>query len=113
MSKPLKCAADFFKTCEVNFSWPFETSKYVDRISEWARLVSGMGISSFQGLKKHPKISPREKNDRQDFPFNRLILRFFLNPWDGEISISETHDPFRNMFLLELTMQFCTLTAVI
>jgi len=41
--------------------------------------VSGMGISSYRGLKKPSKTS--------------LI---FFDPWDKEISIPETHNPFGN-----------------
>ena len=46
--------------------------------------VSGMGISSSQGLKKPPKISPRAN------------FKVFFNPRDEEISIPETHGPFGN-----------------
>ena len=46
--------------------------------------VSGTGISSYQGLKKPSKISPRTS------------FMVFFNPQDEEISIPETHDPFGN-----------------
>ena len=67
--------------------------------------VSGMEISSSQGLKKPPKISPREETlssqgplarGRLAFPSHGLILRFFFNPRDEEISIPETQGPFGN-----------------
>ena len=54
--------------------------------------VSCMGISSPQGLKKTPKISPREAR----FYFPRANFKVFFNPQDEEISIPETHDPFGN-----------------
>ena len=53
--------------------------------------VSGMEISSSQGLKKPPKISPKVS-----FSFPRANFKVFFNPRDEEISIPETHGPFRN-----------------
>ena len=52
--------------------------------------VSGMEISSSQGLKKPPKISPREVS----FSFPRANFKVFYNPRDEEISIPETNGPF-------------------
>jgi len=51
--------------------------------------VSGMGISSYRGLKKPSKTS--------------LI---FFDPWDKEISIPETHNPFGNCIPVRVNFLF-------
>ena len=54
--------------------------------------VSGLEISSSQGLKKHPKISPREAS------LFIQILRFF-NLRDKEISMPNNNSYLENLFL--------------
>ena len=54
--------------------------------------VSGMEISSFQGLKKPLKISPREES----YSFPRANFKISFNPRDKETSIHETYGLFVN-----------------
>ena len=52
-----------------------------------------MGISSSQGLKKPPKISPREEKvalQEARFSFPRAKFKVYFNPRDEEISVPET-----------------------
>jgi hypothetical protein len=69
--------------------------------------VSGMKILSSQGLKKPPKISPREAS----FSFPRANFKIIFNPREEEISTSETHSPFGNCFPVGVKVQRAELTC--
>ena len=59
--------------------------------------MSGIEISSSQGLKKPPKMSPREVS----FFFSRAYFKVFYNPRDEEISIPDINGHSENLFLFE------------
>ena len=59
--------------------------------------MSGIEISSSQGLKKPPKMSPREVS----FFFPRAYFKVFYNPRDEEISIPDINGHSENLFLFE------------
>ena len=59
--------------------------------------MSGIEISSSQGLKKPPKMSPREVS----FFFPRAYFKVFYNPRDEEISIPHINGHSENLFLFE------------
>ena len=72
--------------------------------------VSGMKISSSQGLKKPPKMSPREEKAylpraagprEVSFFFPRAYFKVFYNPRDEEISIPDINGHSENLFLFE------------
>ena len=79
--------------------------------------VSGMEISSSQGLKKPPKISPREETlssqgpqarGRLEFPSHGLILRFFSTRGMKKFLYLKPKAHLEIVFLQELTKQnFC------
>ena len=80
-----------------------------NRFSEWP-LMSGIEISSSQGLKKPPKMSPREEKaylpraagpQEVSFFFPRAYFKVFYNPRDEEISIPDINGHSENLFLLE------------
>ena len=67
--------------------------------------MSGIEISSSQGLKKPPKMSPREEKAylpraagprEVSFFFPRAYFKVFYNPRDKEIFIPDNHGPFGN-----------------
>ena len=89
---------------------------YIDsnrnRFSEWP-LMSGIEISSSQGLKKPPKISPRDVKltlpravgpREVSFFFPRAYFKVFYNPRDEEISIPDIDGHSENLFLFSLYM---------
>ena len=72
--------------------------------------VSGMETSSSQGLKKPPKMSPREEKAylpraagprEVSFFFPRAYFKVFYNPRDEEISIPDINGHSENLFLFE------------
>ena len=72
--------------------------------------MSGIEISSSQGLKKPPKMSPREEKDylpraagprEVSFFFPRAYFKVFYNPRDEEISIPDINGHSENLFLFE------------
>ena len=77
--------------------------------------VSGMEISSSQGLKKPPKISPREETlssqgpqarGRQEFPSQGLILRFFSTQGMKKYPYLKPTTHSEIVFLQELTKRY-------
>jgi len=60
--------------------------------------VSGMGISSYGGLKKPLKFSPQAN------------FMGFFNPWDEEISIPETHEPIWKLYSCKSSYLFSLLS---
>jgi len=74
------------------------------------RRMSGIEISSSQGLKKPPKMSPREEKAylpraagprEVSFFFPRAHFKVFYNPQDEEISIPDINGHSKNLFLFE------------
>ena len=72
--------------------------------------MSGIEISSSQGLKKPPKMSPREEKAylpraagprEVSFFFPRAYFKVFYNPRDEEISIPDINGHSENLFLFE------------
>ena len=72
--------------------------------------MSGIEISSSQGLKKPPKMSPREEKaylpraagpQEVSFFFPRAYFKVFYNPRDEEISIPDINGHSENLFLFE------------
>ena len=72
--------------------------------------MSGIEISSSQGLKKPPKMSPGEEKAylpraagprEVSFFFPRAYFKVFYNPRDEEISIPDINGHSENLFLFE------------
>ena len=113
--------SDFFSLVQPTISQIFWKCM---EISQWPSLIlthtgirdfrmsrmSGIEISSSQGLKKPPKMSPREEKAylpraagprEVSFFFPRAYFKVFYNPRDEEISIPDINGHSENLFLFE------------
>ena len=99
----------FWKCMEI-YQWPSLILTHTGIRDFRMSRMSGIEISSSQGLKKPPKMSPREEKAylpraagprEVSFFFPRAYFKVFYNPRDEEISIPDINGHSENLFLFE------------